>query len=247
MFPITHIWFAEKVLGRINSSVILGAIFPDIVITGCLEHKQTHCCGYELYDYLKWDCSDFARAMATHTVSPKGLDYYGDECYGTGYKGYCFQKGSMIVEDVIRACNLPEEFGLWKAHNFIEMGIELNMIDENSSLLSKLSNAFLDKAAVNHIAEPIERYFNLKPHTIEESFQRFSEFIQLSQTSSYALAVKYDMQMQSKHNIKIDVEQSSAIIQKCRSIVKDDIDEFMRYCSIKTAEVLEGGDYNKQP
>jgi hypothetical protein len=242
MFPITHTWFAEKVMGLKDNSLILGAIFPDIVITGCLDYKQTHYCGFELYNKLVDNNSNFAKAMATHTIYPKGLDYYGDERYKSGCKGYCFQKGQLIVNEVIDACNIPESFGLWKAHNFIEMGIELNIINNQQNLLEELHRAFLDKAAIEQVSGPIEGYFGLKRNEIIESYKRFSQYIEMDKTDCHSMADKYNLQMQSKHSIKIDVDRAAIIINNCRSLVETDFQEFIQYCGIRVKNMLDGGD-----
>jgi hypothetical protein len=241
MFPITHIGFAEKVMNFRNSSVILGAVYPDIVITGCLDYKQTHYCGFELYDYLKGYCPDFAQAMITHTVKPMGLDYYGDESYKEGYKGYCFQKAQLIVDRVIDACNIPESFGLWKAHNFVEMGIELNTIESQPYLVEELHKAFLDKAAIEQIARPIEHYYGLMNNEIAKSFYKLSHYIELDRSNCHTMAEKYNLQMQSKHHISIDVNKAEEIIESCRSIVRNDIEEFIQSCSIEVKRMIEGG------
>lgn len=241
MFPITHIWFAEKVLGFRDAGVILGAVFPDIVITGCLDYNQTHYCGVEFYNYLEKHCSAFAKSMITHTVNPMGLDYYGDESYKSGYKGYCFQKAHEITDRVIDACNIPESFGLWKAHNFIEMGIELNVTEKQQCLISELHHAFADKVAIEQIAEPIENYFGLNKNEIKESFIKFSQYIEMDQYNSHSLAVKYNLQMQSKHNLSIHVDKAAAIIDYSRSIVENDIQEFMEYCSREIKKMVKGG------
>jgi hypothetical protein len=241
MFPITHIWFAEKVMGFRDSSLVLGAIFPDIVITGCLDYMQTHYCGFELYHKLGGSRSAFAKAMITHTIYPKGLDYYGDECYQSGYKGYCFQKGQSIVNQVIDACNIPESFGLWKAHNFIEMGIELNITNSHPSLVDALNDAFRDKEAIEQVAGAIEDHFHLSKNEVVESYKRFSQYIELDKSDCYTMAEKYNLQMQSKHNIQINVDKAAAVINSCRSLVKDDFDEFIQTCGREVKNMLEGG------
>lgn len=242
MFPITHIWFSRKVLGYVNNLTVLGSIFPDIVISGHLTYNQTHHAGWGLYHQMKETNSkymDFCKALVTHTVDPRGLDYFGDEAYGSGYKGYCFQKGVLIVEEVIEACNLPVEYGLWKAHNFIEMGIEINIIQEEYSLIKMLHDSLYDKALIAELSVPLEQYFGLRPHAIEESFNRFRGFVELKDLNSDNLACKYDVQMQSKHGISIDVQRCSEIIEKCREIVKHDFDAFIAYCLNEVSQMLK--------
>ena len=72
--------------------------------------------------------------------------------------------------------------------------------------------------------EPLERYYNLKKYCINESFKRLSEYIKLENSNAHELAVKYNMQMQAKHGISIDLSESAAIIEDCRLLIKN---EFM--------------------
>ncbi len=242
MFPITHIWFSRQVLGYINNLTVLGSIFPDIAVSGHLTYNQTHHMGWGLFDGMKTEGSrhmDFCKALVTHTVDPRGLDYYGDEAYGNGYKGYCFQKGVQIVEEVIEACNLPSEYGLWKAHNFIEMGIEINMIQKEQSLIKRLHDSLQDMALIAELAVPLEQYFKLQPHSIEASFSRFKGFVELKDLNSDNLAFKYNVQMQSKHGISIDVQRCSEIIEKSREIVRHDFDAFIAYSLDEVSRLLK--------
>jgi hypothetical protein len=144
---------------------VLGSIFPDTVIKCCLTYDQTHNIGWGLYDYFSEyaeEYLDFAKAMVTHTVTPKGLDFYGDEEYGSGYKGYCFQKAAAIEKEVIEACNIPDKFGLWKAHNFIEMGIEMNITYTEKELVNIFHKGLADTKLINQLSSHIDKYFRLK-------------------------------------------------------------------------------------
>jgi len=233
MFPITHIWFSKEVLGNMNNMTVLGAIFPDTAISGFLTHEKTHKVGWRLFDFFENSYSeflDFAKGIVTHAVDPRGLDFYADEEFGEGRKGYCFQKASHIEREVIEACSIPESFGLWKAHNFIEMGIELNMAESNEIYSKALYDALNDSCLINALAEPLESFFELGKTAITESMKRFAGFVELSHLNSRTLAQKYNEQMQSKHGIKIDVGRSCNIIEKSRIIIEDDFDEFAGVC-----------------
>lgn len=242
MFPITHIWFSRRVLGYVNNMTVLGSVFPDTVIKCSLTYDQTHNSGWGLYDYFKAyseEYLDFARAMVTHTVNPNGLDFYGDEEYGSGYKGYCFQKAAEIEREVIEACNIPDKFGLWKAHNFIEMGIEMNIADSENELLSIFHNGLTDSRLIREISSRTDSYFALKDMSVADCFRRFTNFMELKELSSLALAIRYDTQMQVKHGINIDIQKCSEIIEKSRSIVQEDFDSFIDYCTIRVKTMLK--------
>lgn len=245
MFPITHIWFSREVLGHINNMTVLGSIFPDTVISGFLTYEQTHRVGWGLYDFFESNCAeylDFAKGVVTHTVNPRGLDFYADEEYGEGSKGYCFQKAREIELEVIDACNIPSSFGLWKAHNFIEMGVELNVAELERPLVKTLYNGLNDSGLVNAISVPLESYFGIKKLSISECMKRFSGFVELEHLNSRTLAQKYNRQMQTKHGISINIDKCSNIIEKSREIVKDDFDDFTEFCTKKVYDMLREED-----
>lgn len=240
MFPITHIWFSNMVLGYTNHLTLLGAIFPDACVSKYLTYDITHKSGWAIFDYImeeKQELSDFAKAMVTHTVMPKGLDYYGDELF-MGSKGYCFQKAALIVDDVIEACNLPVEYGLWKAHNFIEMAVELEIIIKNGWINKVFREALSDDCTISLLESFIEFYFNLMPGSMENSFNRFESFAMITENNSYKLALQYDLNMQRRHGINIDVEKSSNIIEICRDIIKKDYADFINTAEDKVKSML---------
>jgi hypothetical protein len=242
MFPMTHIWFSRKVLGYSNNMTVLGSIFPDTVIKCCLTYDQTHRIGWGLYEYFRNNAEkylDFAKSVATHTVNPKGLDFYGDEEYGSGYKGYCFQKAAMIEKEVIEACNIPAEFGLWKAHNFIEMGIEMNLINSEKELVSLLHDGLKDTDLIHELSYHLNGYFGLKDASVADCFGKFTGFMELRDISSLAFAERYNTQMQVKHDIKIDILKCSDIIEKSRAIVQEDYESFIACCTEKVKAMLK--------
>lgn len=242
MFPITHIWFSRRILGYINNITALGSVFPDTVIKCCLTYDQTHNAGWGLYDYFKKHSEeylDFTRAVVTHTVNPKGLDFYGDQEYGDGYKGYCFQKAAGIEKEVIAACNIPEKFGLWKAHNFIEMGIEMNITDSEKGLVDIFNKALSDRHLVLELSSHLDKYFGLQDRSVADCFSKFTDFMELKDLSSLALANRYNTQMQAKHGINIDISKCSDIIEKSRTIVQKDFDSFIDYCTEKVETMLK--------
>ncbi len=241
MFPITHIWFSKKVLGYMNNLTVLGSVFPDTVIRCCLSHDQTHDIGWGLYRYFEEHNKgflDFAKALATHTVNPNGLDFYGDEHYRSG-KGYCFQKAAEIEKEVIAACNIPESFGLWKAHNFIEMGIEMNIASSDRGLLTAFYEGLTDYELEKELCKLLDGYYGLKDMSVDKCFSRFSGYMELEDLSSIAFAGRYNRQMQVKHGISINIPEASKIIDKCRVIVKDDFEDFIGYCTEKVKTMLE--------
>lgn len=241
MFPLTHVWFSKMIFKKENNMTMLGAVFPDITIAGILNYEKTHKDGLGLYNHFKTyhiDYMDFVMAVMTHTVDPKGLDYYCDEHYMSGYKGYCFQKGVSIVDEVIDACNIPSKFGLWKAHNFVEMGIEINILNQEKDICKRLKNAFCDICLTEKISDACEDYYGIDRGILLNSIKKFSTYIELENLNSRTLASKYNLQMQSKHGIAIDEVKSTKIIDKCRELVQDDFDDFIDFTKKRVEESI---------
>ncbi|HHY78313.1 MAG TPA: hypothetical protein GX498_07400 [Clostridiales bacterium] len=241
MFPFTHIWFSHNVLGYTNNMTVLGSIFPDAFVSSELDYNATHKTGWKLYDYFakdKPELLDFVKSTVTHTVSPEGLDYYGDESY-KGSKGYCFQKAESIVEEVIEACNIPENFGIWKAHNFIEMAIEINILNENGYLLGFLDKALQDSSIMNEIERSLESYYGLKTGSLKNNFKKFQHFVYKENVSSRILSINYDHHMKVRHGINIDIDKASKVIDKAKHIIHDDYAGFLEEAVIKVKGMLK--------
>lgn len=229
MFSITHVWFAGKVLGEQNHQIALGSIFPDMVISGCLKYPETHKGGWALYHYIKEEHPQFlpfVKGMLTHGVDPKGLDYFGDEKYKELEWGYCFEKAGTIKDIVVKNCNIPEEYGLWKAHNFIEMAIELEVNKAYPETLEQMKAALFDRELHREIGEVLDTFYDQEKGTVEGMIGRFSTFLELKEPNSEALAIKYDLQMKQRHDISINVIGCGEIIENCRTLIKEDLFDF---------------------
>ena len=240
MFPFTHIWFSEKVLGYSNNMAVLGSIFPDACVSNKLSYEATHKTGWDIFDYFykeKPELIDFIKSGITHTVSPEGLDFYGDESYN-GADGYCFRKAAEIVEEVIDACNIPEEYGLWKAHNFIEMAVELNILNNNYGLKEQLQNALEDSGLISVVEFSLEKYYNMNSKSLKNCFRRFENFVYKGNVNSRILSINYDHHMKDKHGINIDIDKSSKIIDKAKAIISEDFIDFIEITEEKVSSML---------
>jgi len=243
LFPITHIYFSHGILGKLNTMTALGAIFPDITISGILSYDKTHREGTGLYNHFKLfhrEYMDFANSMITHTVNPKGLDYYGDEQYLQGYKGYCFQKGKLIENETVEICNIPNEYSLWKAHNIIEMAVELIMHERNKEYSKLLGYSLRDKDMLQCICRASEDYYKIDEGALCKCIERFSSFVELNDLNSLTLAKKYDLQMKAKHGISIQIDQCSILIDKCCDLVSEDLDSFFEYTFEQVLLMMKG-------
>lgn len=240
MFPYTHICFTKDVLGDLNSELVLGAVFPDTVIAGFLEHGETHRRCAQLHSFLSrvGSFQNFAKAAITHGTSPQGLDYFCDEQYQEFPKGFAFEQARPLVDKVVKACNLPEEMGLWKAHNFIEMGCELWMYNNRQDCYGYLNKALDNRDLILALSELLAPFFDLPVGKIAMSFPIYGEYVLLGEVTAPKLAEKFSLQTKKKHGINIDVPAATDVIEEAFAIVDKTLPEFMAHCTTEVNKLF---------
>lgn len=238
MFPQTHIHFARQVLGRLNTALILGSIFPDMAIGAGIKREVSHYCGRQLLEHMQeTPVADFARGVITHGVEPFGLDYYGDEKNPPQERGYCFEKGRDFIASTIEACNIPPEMGWWKSHNIIEMGVELR-ISRLESYGRLLLEAFQDEPMVQQVCQQAGDFFGLGADPFLKRIHAFARYIDTSRATSHSLAERYDFQMYYKHKIRVNIPRVARLIEAAAEAVAPDIEQFLKETEDKVRQEL---------
>ncbi|PKM79826.1 MAG: hypothetical protein CVU89_16540 [Firmicutes bacterium HGW-Firmicutes-14] len=249
MFPYTHICFAADVLGELNSEIILGAVFPDTVIAGFLEHKDTHRQSGAIYNYLKRIglFPGFAEGVVTHGTMPEGLDYFCDEKYLNYKHGYAFEMAVPLVDKVVECCRLPESMGLWKAHNFIEMAADVWLYNRRGEFRSCLEQALDSRDLILAISQVLAPFYNISVSKLAMSFPVYGEFVLLGEVTPTEMAKKYGKQTARKHGIDIDVPGAAAVIEDAVEIVDRSFPEFIRGCEDKVGHLVSDLRINRNP
>ncbi len=241
MFPYTHICFAGDIFGSLNDETVLGAVFPDTVIAGFLEHADTHRrCG-DIYKYLAGAgrFTDFAAAAVTHGTVPEGLDYYCDEKYLDFERGYAFEMARPLVDKVIKYCRLPEKMGWWKAHNFIEMAAELWLYESRQEYRGYLARALDNQNLIRDLAQLLAPFYGLTTAKMALSFPIYAECILLDEVTPMCLAGKYGEQTARKHGIKVDVPGAANIIEEALIIVDRTLPDFIQNCRRNVRKLMD--------
>lgn len=239
MYPQTHVYFAQRVLGRMNDAVALGSIFPDMAIGAGVHRDISHGSGIEIFRFLKeqGQLRDFALANITHGVNPGGLDYYGDEINPPFERGYCFEKGRCLVESTIRACNIPPEMGWWKSHNIVEMGIEM-LISAAGNYGVYLHTAFGNRDLIGEICDQLGAFFGRGPLPFIQRLSGFPSYIDLTVSTAESLAAKYSHQMYYKHRIHVNVAEVARLISCAAEMVEEDMEEFFKSVTEKVTKTI---------
>lgn len=240
MFPQTHVHFARRVLGRMSDTIALGSIFPDTIINPNLGHKEAHSLGSSLMNIFreKDELIDFARGVITHGIEPNGLDFYGDEQYLDFERGYCFEKARPLVEQTTRACNIPERMGWWKAHNIVEMGIELHVSGDNryGDIIRSACN---NNELIRHISRELPPGICPSASFLLQRIRKFPHYIEVNEITPESLAKKYGIQMHARHGVQIDTVEVAKLISNAAERIVDDIEDFFKFVHGKVINYLE--------
>lgn len=240
MYPQTHVFFAEVVLEKQGDNVSLGSILPDMIVGSDFKHYEAHSKGVEIHNFLKKNGSllDFGKAVVTHGFVPKGLDYYGDEKYLDFEKGYCFEKARPFILKTVEACNIPIEMGWWKAHNIIEMGVEL-CISSLGNFGEKIESAFCNRILIGEVNEMLHDLWKEIKLNFESRVERFAGLVELKKATADSLARKYQIQMQLKHRQDIDVKKVARLIDRAAEEVCSDLQSFFNTTTALVKENLK--------
>ena len=229
MYPQTHVYFAEMILDGQSDEITLGSILPDMLNGRGINHYDSHSKGSEIFCFLKQyqTLLDFGKAVLTHGFVPKGLDYYGDEKYLDYEKGYCFEKARPFVLDTVEACNIPPEMGWWKAHNIVEMGIEL-IVSSSGDYSEKIKSVFTNHSLISEVDEMLCELLKLDNYDFLKRVKRFTGLIEIEKAGAFSLAEKYRLQMHFRHQVEIDTKKVASLIERAAESVYDELQDFFK-------------------
>lgn len=242
MYPLTHLYFAEMVLGTLDDKTILGSIFPDITVSAGIDWNRSHTLGMELWRHLRSNNKcllNFSLGVISHGIDPKGLDYYSDEKYRDFEKGYCFEKARPLVDSVVEACNLSSDDGWWKAHNFIEMGIELFIYEERPELLPLFRRALDNVPLIAVLCKELALVLVKDETALKRSFTSFRNFFDREHLDAQLLAARFQKQIYFRYNIEsIDLVKCQSIIHKGKELIASDIKHFFQEVKEQLSPVM---------
>lgn len=235
MFPATHLYILEKITGKADNYAVLGAVFPDVLVSEKIKWHNSHCFIADFYENLiadeKKKYINFFKGCFSHAVDTRGVDYYGDKEYKNFGEGYSFKWGRIIEKDVARVCGFEGRSALWPAHNFIEMAIELFAVSYDKTLPQRIFSAV--KSPPRGIIEKTADYFKIKPGDVKIIFENFSDLIPQEAPSLETLAEKYSLVLKRRHNVEgIDIDAVADLIEKARAAIEDDYNNFINYCVV---------------
>ncbi len=242
MFPVAHGWLLVRVIEDASPASFLGCVWPDMLFGSPLAHHQTHHSGDALLAYAhrmpegveREEFIEFVQGVISHGVAPTGFDHFSDEAYGDDAedaKGYAFQRGALFAARAATACGIPEELGLWKAHNIIEMAFERSLFHANTPAAQSLIAACANTDLMQRMAEPLAQFFGVEPTALTECMRRYPEMVELTPTSHEALAQAYAYQTRYRHeSAHPDKSALADLIGEAEALVAPDRDTYLTTC-----------------
>ncbi len=250
MFPLAHHFLVKQILKNpryhlaerltpLQKNLIrLGAVIPDLVAGMGMDRNFGHLMGKSLYDYCRENhpaAEPFALGVWLHGADPCGFDYYADEHWQKG-NGWCFQQCTPYIDAVIDACALPPEWGLWKAHNFVEMAAEMACFAQDPTLGRELLAAGQEAEAVQTVADILVQFGNARTESVIPVLASMDQIFSIHQVTPLDLAEKYALQLKRRHDIQdADPVKIAAVLTQ----VKEDLtDEFWRWYPLVETMIL---------
>lgn len=231
MFPLTHAYAVGQLVSEAGPLHILGAIFPDAVLINKLSWEQTHRCGAALYTFLQERAPaglPFAVGVITHGVVPAGLDYYGDQQYGSFERGYAFEEARPYAARVAAICRLPAAMGWWKAHNFVEMALEWLIAGRCPGLEAQVRQAFDQADDLAFLSPHLAAFFRCRDLDLVAGLTAMLPFLALENISPAALAERYQRQVRLKHGVEaIAVDEAADLIEELAAAIQPRCWDFM--------------------
>jgi len=240
IFPLAHLYFAKKVVGQFHPLLALGGTFPDLGKGMGLDRNQAHAAGTDFYTWCLKHAPELipaAQGMIIHGVDPKGVDFYADEHWGTKERGWCFQQIEPFVPQVIKACAIPSEWGLWKGHNFVEMAMELVVQEVEPSLPEKMLTAAQDPVAKAALTQGVKHCFGLQEERVQSMFDLLPVIFSLEEVTARSLAEHYKENLIRMYNIQnADVLAMVELLEEIKERYQEDFFPWASHVEKKVAE-----------
>lgn len=242
MFPIVH-HYANKCLNeKLHPFLIYGGLFPDLASSVGMERDFAHEMGGDFYLWCLEKAPDslaLARGVICHGLKPPGLDYYADEYWPGGEKGWCFQQGRFWLEQVKKATGLPDNLIWWKAHNFIEMALELLVLEENPGLHLEILAALEDQAALDEACGLLAAYSGADAAMLYKIFGQANNIFALDSVNPFTLAQKQAIAFAVRYNfMSPDTPAMAALLCEMREDLRPHYRSFLDLAIARVGDAL---------
>lgn len=236
MFPVSHIYVAKKVIGRVDDFLLAGCILPDVAGTsmGLIDRKKMHDSPDEFVNYVEKNfpqLNDLALGLCTHSGYSGGADHYSDD----PKTGYAKVVGRKIAPKVSEYFGLDEIEATALAHNFIEMVLDHYLLEDYPELADIYRNFFI-RVDWDLIGKCLAGYLEMDIVIINAELDRFRYYYKPEELMSN-IGIEHIISV--KFHAKYDETKTAILIKESKKIVEESYIEFFHE-TIKSVKVNLG-------
>lgn len=233
MFPLVHYFVNRKIYDSSSNLMILGGLWPDLASGAHFDRNQAHAMGDKFYTWCQTHAPEglpLARGILGHGIQPRCVDYYADEQWGNGPKGWCFQIGKKYEQAVGAATGLGPDYAWWKSHNFVELCCEMLTNQRYPELGREITAATKDESAKELAAELLSAYGSCASADVIRMFTLGPEIFELNDLCPINLAEKQKTSISFKlrgAKPNCDLPAMAALLEQMRDDITEIYGPFM--------------------
>lgn len=239
-----HAWVAIKAAPRGNRRLlILGSILPEIMYYTTnhpFEKSEIHEGGDIVYSYLKKEkpsWKDLGLGMLSHSVK-MGADRFNldDNLQILGYEG---KKVIELRKRLMKVLGISYETAKIRAHNILELAVELRIIKENPEFVDEFNKAIDDKNVRTEIKKILADCFNKDKRKVSKSVDELlgkakSQYFK----DANGLSTLW-FELTSNFDPRFDTKELADLLKKLHKDYQGKDKEFLRKCISWTKGNLE--------
>lgn len=229
MFHNTHTYFASKLCKSHDNLFLLGSILPDIAVTGIIKWEGGLHGKESLENFFQFTKKhptylNLYKGIHTHNI----IDNFAHTDY-IGRSGYAYQNNEELAHLVAEYYDLDKKGALGKAHNYIESGVDLLLLQEYPNIPNQIKKA-IQQTDEQKLSRLLGLYFNVdKNRFLDALLQFFDQF------------TKYDLTKEDNWNLlwadlerllslkNIGNQKRKELIHKSVDVVKNTYPDFLNY------------------
>lgn len=233
MFPLVHYFVNRKIYESNSNLMILGGMWPDLASGAHFNRNKAHVMGEDFYTWCQTHAPEglpLARGILGHGIQPQCVDYYADEQWENGPKGWCFQIGKNYEQAVGAATGLGPDYAWWKSHNFVELCCEMLTAQQCPTLGLEIIAATKDDSAKKLAAEILSAYCGCAPEDVIHIFTIAPEIFVLDDPRPINLAEKQKKSISFKFRDakpNCDLLAMTSLLEQMRDEITDAYSPFM--------------------
>lgn len=241
MFPLVHYFVNKRIYASDSRLMILGGLWPDLAGGAGLDRNQAHAMGDHFHQWCQKNAPEalpLALGIIGHGIQPFCVDYYADELWQDGPKGWCFQIGKKYDQRVGAATGLGPDYSWWKAHNFVEICCEMLTDELSPGLGEEIIAALLDESTKHLAAKFLSAYYACDPRPILHIFNKVIDIFALKDLSALHFAEKQKISIASRLSLpsySCDIPAMAFLLDEMREDVRDEfapfLDELLHLCT----------------